>query len=173
MGKLVITEEHMKEGLSRAYTIAVAHRAGLNISLSSEFDYGIDGNFRDVKIFGNRRAETGYNIDFQLKATINAEVLDDCIKYTIEAKNYNDLVNENVGTPRILILLRVPSDKSEWLNISENETILKNCAWWCSLYGQEPTHNNSSKTIRIPRNQILDVDSLQKIMGKVKRGEAL
>lgn len=45
-GVYMLTEEHIKEGLSRAYVLAVAHRAGFNIS-KSEFDYGIDGTFKE------------------------------------------------------------------------------------------------------------------------------
>jgi len=50
----MITEEHIKEGLSRAYTIAVADRAGFNYS-KPDFDYGIDGTFSNIKIRGNNR----------------------------------------------------------------------------------------------------------------------
>ena len=65
----MLTESHIKEGLSRAYILAVAHRAGFNCSLKREFDYGIDGTFYDVKVVGKRHVETGYNIDFQAKAS--------------------------------------------------------------------------------------------------------
>ena len=63
----MLTENHIKEGLSRAYILAVAHRAGFNCSLR-EFDYGIDGTFHDIKIVNGRHVESGYRIDFQAKA---------------------------------------------------------------------------------------------------------
>ena len=40
----MLIDNHVREGLSRAYIQAIAHRAGYNGSLR-EFDYGIDGTF--------------------------------------------------------------------------------------------------------------------------------
>lgn len=170
----MITEEHMKEGLSRAYTIAVAHRAGFNYS-KPEFDYGMDGTISNVKIRENRRVSGGHSIDFQLKSTVNYEVdnKNNCIVYDLEVKNYNDLVDDDVGTPRILILFTLPEDRTEWLNITPDATILKNCAWWCSLRGNSISDNNSKTRIKIPLNQVFTVEALHSLMDKVKRGEPL
>jgi hypothetical protein len=170
----MITEEHMKEGISRAYTIAVAHRAGLNYS-KFEFDYGMDGSFSNVKIRGNRRVTGGYSIEFQLKSTENFEIdsKSNSIVYDLEVKNYNDLVEDDVGTPRILVLFTFPKDRNEWLNITKDATILKNCAWWCSLKGNNISGNKQKTTIRIPINQILTAEALQELMEKVKRGDPL
>ncbi|CBZ04181.1 DUF4365 domain-containing protein [Clostridium botulinum] len=165
-----ITEEHIKEGISKAYVKALAHFAGLNVQ-EYEYDYGIDGTFSGVKIRGNRRVENGHKLDFQLKASINVNVDEEIIKYDLETKNYNDLVDTEVGTPRILILYKLPKNKQEWLNISEKETIFKECAWWSYLYGKEPTKNKTKKTITIPRKQLLNVESLKQLMSKVERGE--
>lgn len=168
-----ITEQHIKEGLSRAYIIAVSHATGLNIE-ESRYDYGIDGTISGVKILKNgRRVSNGVKLDFQLKSSVNIEVEDDVIKYALEAKNYNDLVDEEVATPRILILYKLPKEREQWINVTENNTILKHCAWWCHLRGKEPTNNCSSKTIEIPRNQILTVEALNELMRKVERGEII
>lgn len=168
----MITEEHIKEGLSRAYTIAVAHRAGMNYC-SDTLDYGIDGTFRDVIIRENRRCNGGHSIDFQLKATVDVEIGGGYIIYDLESKNFNDLRETEIGTPRILILFVMPSDSTQWLNISDSGTILKNCAWWHSLKGLPPTQNTATKRIKIPINQILTVDALHTLMNKVKQGEEL
>lgn len=167
-----ITEEHAKEGISLAYVTAIAHTSGLNLE-RSEFDYGIDGTFSSVRIRGNRRVSTGIKLDFQLKASTNVVIEGDYIKYNLEAKNYNDLVDEEVGTPRILLLYKLPKEREHWMDISENQTTLKNCAFWCSLKGEDSTCNVSSKSIRIPRNQILTVESLKELMEKVKEGDEL
>lgn len=171
-GVYMLTEEHIKEGLSRAYVLAVAHRAGFNIS-KSEFDYGIDGTFKEVVIRGNRRAPGGFSIDYQLKSTTNVEFAEGFIKYKLESKNYNDLVEINTATPRILILFVLPKDDSQWLNINCESTILKNCAWWCSLKGKEPTKNKQKVTIEIPKEQLLTAETLCTLMERVKKGEEL
>ena len=145
----MLTESHIKEGLSRAYILAVAHRAGFNCSLR-EFDYGIDGTFHDIRIAGRRRVETGFNIDFQAKASQNCEVSTADVTYVLSAKNHRDLVDLAVGTPRILIVLALPENQGDWLVTSPDKLVMQRCAWWLSLRGQPSTQNSSAQTVRIP-----------------------
>lgn len=167
-----ITEQHIKEGLSVAYVTALAHYSGLLLGNFS-FDYGMDGNFSGVRKNGKRYASNGFYLDFQLKASCNVEIHDDYIKYNLEAKTYNDLVDENVGTPRILILYKLPNERSLWFNINESGISLKECAWWCSFVGQKPTTNKERISIKIPRSQVLTPDVLRELMNKVERGDEL
>ena len=166
----MLTESHIKEGLSRAYILAVAHRAGFNCSLKREFDYGIDGTFYDVKVVGKRHVETGYNIDFQAKASQNCTVSATTVSYVLSAKNQRDLVETDVGTSRILIVLALPPDSALWLKTSPDELVMKRCAWWTSLRGQQPTQNDTGQTIKIPIGQTFDVASLTSMMARVKMG---
>ncbi|MCP3779811.1 DUF4365 domain-containing protein [Paenibacillus sp. MZ03-122A] len=163
-------ESHIKEGLSKAYAIAVAHKAGMNFA-RPDFDYGFDGIFRDIQNVNGRYCDNGWSIDIQLKSTINVLYEKDCIKYDLEAKNYNDLVATEVGAPRMLVLFVLPKDQDQWLNITEDGTILKNCAWWYSLKGMEPTKNANTVRVSIPKEQLLTEVSLRQIMNKVKTGE--
>lgn len=169
----MLTEEHIKEGLSKAYVSAVANKAGMNCEINGrQFDYGIDGTFSDVRILPNgRRSESGFKIDFQLKSTVNIRVEDSEVIYSLNAKNYNDLVETAVGTPRILIVLALPQESDDWLSINEERLLLKKCAWWCSLRGKERTNNTASVNIHIPRDQILTVNEITRIMELVKAGE--
>jgi hypothetical protein len=169
----MLTEEHIKEGLSKAYVSAVANKAGMNCEINGrEFDYGIDGTLIDVRVMpSGRRCESGFKIDFQLKSTVNLTVNDEEVVYSLSAKNYNDLVEVDVGTPRILIVLALPSLPDEWLSVTEERLLMKNCAWWCSLRGQEPTENISTVNIHIPRKQILSAEEVSRIMSLVKAGE--
>jgi hypothetical protein len=164
----MLTENHIKEGLSRAFILAVAHRAGFNCSLR-EFDYGIDGTFHDVKIRDGRRVESGFSIDFQAKASEGCIVEAEEVIYDLEAKNHRDLA-EPAGTARILIVLALPPDPDEWLRISPDALIMKRCAWWISLRGRPPTTNRDTQRIRISRTSTLDVCSLTEMMRRVKAG---
>jgi hypothetical protein len=57
----MLTEEHGKEDLSRAYVQAVGARAGIIVSLNRRgHDYGIDGSFHQVSILDGNRVESGY-----------------------------------------------------------------------------------------------------------------
>ena len=171
-----LTEEHIKEMLSRSYVQAIAAAGGFNTS-KYDNDYGMDGSISIVKIRKDmgtnkiRRVDSGYKLDFQLKASINVEVDEDFVKYDLEVKNYNDLVDEDVGTPRILILYKLPVDQSEWIQLSESGMILKGPAWWCVLKGENESENKYKKTITIPKEQIFNVENLTILMDRVKRGE--
>jgi len=171
-----ITEQHIKEGLSVAFVTALGHYAGLLLGDFS-FDYGVDGTFcgvrKSLNSRKNRYRKSGAYLDFQLKASCNVEICEDYIKYNLEAKTYNDLVDTNSATPLILILYKLPQEKNLWFNINEEGIMLKDCAWWCSLVGQKPTNNEHKVTIRIPRNQVLTPSALKDLMSKVERGEAL
>jgi hypothetical protein len=168
----MLTQNHIKEGLSRAFILAVAHRAGLNCAFQA-FDYGLDGTFRDVKMVGNRRVESGFSIDFQAKASENCTFGDDFVTYDLEAKSHKDLVDATVGAPRILIVLALPEDESRWLEVSAESLVLRRSAFWMSLRGQTPTTNKTRQVVKIPRAQVFDVQAVNTLFGRVRAGEPL
>jgi hypothetical protein len=165
----MLTENHIKEGLSRAYILAVAHRAGFNVSVR-EFDYGIDGTFHDVKSRDGRLVESGFPLDFQAKASETWTIEDGHVVYDLEAKTHRDLTDAE-GGPRILVLLTLPPDAREWLGISDEALVLKRCAWWLSLRGEAPTTNKETQRVRIPVTQRFDVGALTAMMKRVKAGK--
>lgn len=165
----MLTENHIKEGLSRAFILAVAHRAGLNCAFQA-FDYGLDGTFREVKTVGNRRVESGFAIDFQAKASENCTFEDDFVSYDLEAKSHKDLVDGTVGAPRILIVLALPADKTKWLEVSAESLVLRRSAFWMSLRGEAPTSNKTTQVVKIPRAQVFDVQAVTGMFGRVRAG---
>ncbi len=169
-----MTEAHIKETISRAYVAAIAASVGMTIAASS-LDYGFDGTFKDVEYdpHAKQYSETGFGIDFQLKATVNAVPKNGVIKYSLEAKNYRALVKTHVGTPRILIVYSMPKDKDSWLSVGTDETTFRKCAWWCSLKGYPETANKERVTVDIPISQQLTPDALVDLMKKVKEGVEL
>ena len=72
-----MTEAHIKEQISRSYVNVLAARVGMTISIASQ-DYGFDGTFRDIEYdtVAKEYGETGFGIDYQLKATVNAKEKD-------------------------------------------------------------------------------------------------
>jgi hypothetical protein len=166
----MITDEHIKEGLSRAYILAVAHRAGFNCAIR-EFDYGVDGTFIEVADLPNGgKCESGFKLDFQAKASTRVVRNNGFVSYPLDAESYNRLVTLRGGTPRVLIVLELPDDPDEWLTIDEAQLVLKNCGWWHSLTGEARTTNTASRTIRIPNSQLFNVPALNDLMTKVTRG---
>jgi hypothetical protein len=172
----MITQEHTKEGLSRAYLQAVAAMAGMNISNGCRsHDYGIDGSFHEVCIVNGKRVDSGFSIEFQLKATSLLRVDSEHIKYDLDADTQRCLVNragKPRATPGILIVYDLPKPTEEWLESSVENMILRRCCYWVAPKW-EPTTNISTVTIEIPKNQILTHAALQELMKKISNGEQL
>lgn len=167
-------ESHIKEELSKSYANAISAAAGISCQFY-ERDYGQDGAFEDVAYYEDRKAyrQTGFGIDFQLKATINAIAQNGGYSYDLEIKNYLDLIDTNVGRPRILVLYILPKEKGEWVKVTNSETLLKKCAYWCSLRGLPRVNNKEKVRIHIPESQLLTVEELKRLMENVKGGDVL
>lgn len=182
----MITENHQKEALSQAYATAIAGGAGLNFSFDRSFDYGVDGTFQDVTVVSRpngdgeitqRRVESGYKLDFQLKATKNWRIDGSNISYPLEAKTYNDLVERNkvdagsmYALPKVLLLLCLPEKPRDWMSVDHTCMTLRDCCYWYKIPGTELTTNTSRVTIKIPRVNIFNPDKLRELMDKCKVG---
>lgn len=171
LGGFIMTEQHIKEDLSLAYVQAICAKAGMSLNIRSR-DYGIDGTIYDIYYSKhlNTYRESGFALDFQLKSTVTAIINDDEVIYDLEVKNYRDLIETNMGHSRILILYVLPRNEEEWITFSKEETILKGCAYWCSLKGKEDVANTKKIRIRISNKQRLTVDELKHLMELEKEG---
>jgi hypothetical protein len=172
-----LTQQHMEEGLSLAYVQAISAKAGVNFSFH-KWDYGIDGTFHSVKIIQRgsnikRRIDSGYPLDFQLKASIKWTIDSTNIVFDLESKTFNDLIDRSKeirATPCILMVYCLPKDENLWLKINEKCLLMQKCCYWMYLTGQM-TDNKASQRIRIPRTQILTPNALLILLEKVKNGE--
>ena len=161
----MITEQHTKELLSRAFVLALAAKAGFNVSVR-ELDYGVDATLCSVRVDAarRRRVEDGFSIHLQLKATIDWEIDDADVVYDLEAKTWNDMVVRDETRPLHLGLLCLDRDAGDWLSCVEERLILQRCCYWYNATGQQPTTNATRTRIRIPRANLLTPDSLIALM---------
>lgn len=159
-----MTEEQIKENLSKHFIGIVACHNGYQCS-NPNGDFGVDLMVNKISVGTKsdgsiRYCASGQHIDFQLKATTESSVTFDGrnIKYDLEAKNYNDLVNrkEKGFAPLILVLFILPDDKSIWLNISPEELILRKKAFWF-IPQDGITNNVATKRIEIPVSNTIDL----------------
>lgn len=168
----MMTEEHSKEDLSRAYVQAVSARAGVIVSINQRsHDYGIDGSFHEVSILNGRRIENGNTLDFQLKATTHIDILDNCVCFKIDSNTINLIASRAHrprATPAILIVHSLPLEINEWLQLSEKELLLRRCCYWCSISAL--TTNLYSATVRIPRSQLFTPEELNRLLKKISDG---
>ena len=155
------------EHLHFAYVRAVAAKAGANCT-RPENDYGVDLRINKVRTKPDGGfADTGFLFHCQLKATTNLKVEDDYVVYDMEAGAYKNLV-EWKGGWIILIVFKLPKDEQEWLSVTEDVLCMKDCCYWIHLR-EESSTNESSKRIRIPRNQLFDPQAVTDLLERVRR----
>lgn len=156
-----------KEALSRAYVSAVAASAGFAI-----YQPSVDNDSIDVGLAASdappyvRRPR----LELQLKCTAAEPPAARTFTFAISSKNYNDLRLENLVVPRILVILLVPRDPSEWLVQTEQELSLRRCSYWVSLRGMADKPNSTSVSVAIPRDQIFSPEGLRAIMKRIDGG---
>jgi hypothetical protein len=166
----MLTEADIEECISRAYVYAVAGRAGVNLSGPIK-DYGTDGTFRDVQRSDGRRFESGWSIDFQLKASKNCGLEESFVVFDLEADTYRQLLTrrDNGAIPIVLILMALPKDVTKWLVHTEDVLELRHCCYWWRVEG-DWSDNTASVRIRIPRTQQLNPESLVQLLKDLKDG---
>lgn len=164
-----MTPQHIEEDLSRAYVFAVSARAGMNVSFSQSHDYTIDGHIHEVCRSHGRYVESGIALDFQLKASKRCVDDGNFIKYDFDADTYNYLrtrTDQKHTTPVVLLLLVLPQDENEWLNVSQEALILKKACYWAKITGNF-TQNSSTTRIEIPKSQLFDVSAVTEIFANI------
>ena len=165
--------QSIEELLSVAYVSAVVARSGF-VPNSVQHDFGVDLSVRRIGVFGSRRIDLGTFLDLQLKASVSWSLTDEHLAFDLEADAYNRLIirREHAATPCALVVCCLPRDDSDWLNVQEDELVLKKCCYYHFLNGQQTT-NSSSRRIHIPRSQILTPQSLKEIDCAIKAGAPL
>ncbi|MDJ0619982.1 MAG: DUF4365 domain-containing protein [Calothrix sp. MO_192.B10] len=156
-----------KEEFSYAYIYAVVSAAGYSCQIASR---PLDIGGIDIIISGIEREDTLFppRLEVQVKSTSIDVISEDSIRYPLKLKNYNELRKEKTLVPKILIVVRIPDNQSEWLNQSENELCMRRCGYWLSLKGQPETTNTDSVTVYLPRQQIFTVLAVQNIMQQIE-----
>ena len=154
-----------KEQFSLAYIRAVAACAGYQ-TIRPELDNdSVDGIL--ISDFGPRP-----KIEFQAKATSQQIVRSDNIHFALPIKNYNDL-RRHTRTPRILIVVLMPSDTSQWLTQNHEQLCLRHCGYWLSLEEHQEVSNTTSVTVHIPLVNMFNAEQLVDLMTKVEKGQSL
>ena len=152
-----------EEAVSRAYVQALAAAAGYVVA-GMDFDRdGVDLQFRAG---GAMRP----CLDIQLKATINlGQAESGMFRYPLKRRNY-DLLRLETMVPRILVVLALPRDEREWIEVTPEQLVMRRCAWWAWLGRERETENKESVTISIYENNVFHVDGLRALMERSRTG---
>lgn len=165
MTETLLTTPDRKEALSRVYVQALAARAGYLTSVPEP-----DRDSVDLRIQAGGPRRPG--LDLQLKATTElSEPRDGFLRFRLSIKNYRDLSDET-QTPRLLVVLDLPKDESQWMTVTDKEIALRRRAYWLSLQkDREEVDDQSTVTVRIPERNVLDVETMQKLMEQSRTGK--
>ena len=121
MTDALMTSTDREEALSRAYVAAVTAGAGYVTAL---MDFDRDGVDVEIRAGGSMRP----SLDIQLKATINlGELISGVFRFPLKRRNY-DLLREETMIPRILVVLDLPANEMDWLNVHPDQLIMRRCA---------------------------------------------
>ncbi len=156
-----------QEALSRAYVRVIAAQAGV-ICGSTEQDFGCDMVLREVEVHGQQYWDSGPQLDVQLKSTTGANVQETAVIHDLEVRAYNLLRLETYIRPRILVLLVLPEDETQWLTQSVDELVLRGCAYWMSFRGAEPTANQTTIRVTIPRANVFSAAALRQLLERAR-----
>jgi len=155
-----------QEQFSRSIVYAIASRSGVAIS-----ERNVDNDSIDLTLCSKLQPRRP-SIDVQLKCTGREVLLDTELRFTLGRKNYDDLRIEELLVPRILIVVLVPSNIEDWLQISESHMQIRHSGYWVSLRGY-PVIEEQSKVVAIPRTNLFTEESLTAMLQKIQIGENL
>lgn len=160
--------QKQKEEFSRAYVLAVAAAAGM-----STYGLSVDDDSIDIGLAarGGQGRLRSPRIELQLKCTAEQPPPGPDFPHELKIKNYEELCGASV-VPRILVVVVVPELPGDWLNHSEDQLVLRRCAYWVSLREMPNVQNTRSVTIRMPRVQVFNVTALIQLMSMVGEGRA-
>lgn len=171
----MLTTNNIEAELSYAYLHAIASRAGIICEYTARHsaEAGVDAVLRVKGKLDPQSVFTQFTVDIQLKATKKAPVEQNGrYSFALKAKNYDELRSVNTGAPQMLIVLFLPADAETWLTHSEECLLSRRCAYWVSLRGGLPT-DLDSKTIYIPRANMLSVNQLRDVMTRFSKREVI
>ncbi|NJN97430.1 MAG: DUF4365 domain-containing protein [Anaerolineales bacterium] len=162
---------HIQERLSLAYISMVAAMAGFALTIPEGPEYGIDGTLRQiVQLPSGKFNETGYALNFQVKATVTSKLDNQFVIYDMSAEAYNKLATMQGPTPCILIVMRLPRNSDEWVQLDENALLARHCCYWCKVNDFVPTLHKQRVRIRISRSQVLSPRAVEELFVEIREG---
>lgn len=163
-----MTEEDIKEQLSRHFVCSLAHVHGVKCTTPDK-DHGVDVLFTTVnKIIKEgkptRYLDSGNHLPIQIKSTTSSSSrlsrTISGITFGLESKTYNDLIYRRTDPlPLYLVLVILNEESSEYIEVRNNELALMGEAYWYLPHTTDvETNNTSSINITIPLANKLDFD---------------
>ena len=156
-----------KEQFSDAFLRAVASVAGYTLAKPDVDDDSIDWM---IAARGSANLPRRPRLEVQMKCSARDLLSGQHLNFPLSIKNYDDLRDDNVLVPRVLIVMTVPADIKDWVTHSESEMTMQHCGYWYSLRGMSAVTNTNTVTMSLPRKQLFTPNALHDIMSRINAG---
>lgn len=173
----MLTEANVEAELSYAVLHAVASHAGFSCEWRNRH---LDGAGVDATVTedGDGLAPDStlhyVSLDVQLKASYRElPEANGKLSFPLKIEHYDKLRSVKVGSPRVLVLLRLPRDRAEWLHVTPEMLVAKRCAYWVSVRGAPVIADQENCTVYVPTANVLTPDSLRGLMVRFSRQEVI
>jgi len=172
----VMSSQDKESELSYAYLHAVASSVGAACQQTTRTrdNLGIDATLSLVHDFGARAVFTDLGLNVQLKATTKLTATTASgTAYPLDIDEYDRLRQPTHLSPRLLVVLFLPADEREWLDVSVESLVIQRCAYWLSLQGAPESLNKTNRTVYFPPEHALTTEGLFDIFRRVAHREEL
>ena len=160
---------HCMEMFNEAYLFALAAQVGINHSKKRVDNDSIDLTFEGWDYDGQIRDP---KISMQIKCTSQNLRVGNEIRFKLKRKNYDDLRQTNVGTPRYLAVLEVPKEMNAWAQHMDTGMLLASRCYWVSLRGAAFV-NQDKITVGVPLSQRLTSETLNELLVRASNSEVV
>lgn len=160
---LGMAKSAQQEGFGDAFLIALAGVSGCALQQRRPDDDSVDWTL-------SCRLPHRPKIDVQLKTWTGDDGSGATLNYPLKIKNYNDLTLPNVMAPRMLVVIAIPQEPTDWADCSPAELALRHSAYWMSLLGLPAVIGQQTVTVYLPRANLLTADTLQDLMVRTDSG---
>jgi hypothetical protein len=159
-----MTEAQIKEAISKEFLRILANGNGFKV-IEPPIDHGVDMIVAPVTVrataSGQRYLDSPHKLDFQLKATTPASIVDGVndIRYDLESKTYNDLVARREDfLPLHLILVVLDMAPPACISIDASQlSIMGKAFWYLPAEDALETANAYRTRITIPKANRLEI----------------
>ena len=121
----MLTDRNIEAELSYAYLHAVATRAGFSCEYRNRHldGAGVDATItEDGRMLADDSILTSFCVDVQLKATYRELHEQEGRISSLTVPHYDKLRIEEIAAPRVLLVLRLPQNPEEWLQITRTHS---------------------------------------------------
>jgi hypothetical protein len=172
---VLLSLNEIEAELSYAYLHAIASRSGFACEVAGRQSdrAGIDARLHVRERLAENAVFTDFPIEIQLKATSREPVIQrGHYSYWLKSDHYDKLRDPGVWNLRLLVVLFLPEDQSQWLSHDEEGLLTRRCAYWVSLKGAGPSDNETGQTVYLPKANCFSQDGLRALATRFACKEA-